>query len=411
MAAGMGSKGELAHTFGGTARARSLEQVRAEFVQRLRERRSEAEGVLAQMRVAAPDDLLDGDVQHEAGLRQLIASCIDCGLESIEAGGSAPRPLPPAVIAQVRRAASGGMTLDTALRRCTAAHTLIWSVVLEEFARQEAGDHGRVLLLEASAAMGSVLAQVQVEIAAAHSQEIARRASSSEQRRFEIVRKLLVAEAVDQTELAELGYELNRWHLALVARGREVRKALRRLEDRLGLELLLVKCGEESVWAWLGGRGRLDGRAVEQIVAAAGLEEVSLAVGEPQHGLEGWRLTHREATGAALVARFRPGPVTRYADVAPEVTALQNPALADSLVERYLRPLDELPIGGADARRALQALFDSKHNVSSTAHMLGVHRSTVHRWRNCIEDRLGPLHQHQGDIEIALRVEQLRANL
>jgi DNA-binding PucR family transcriptional regulator len=186
---------------------------------------------------------------------------------------------------------------------------------------------------------------------------------------------------------------------------------LRRLEDCLGIELLLVKCGEDSVWAWLGGRGRIEAAAVERIAAGAGLEEVSLAVGEPQHGLEGWRLSHREAAGAALVARFRPGPVTRYADVAPEVTALQNPALADSLVERYLQPLDGLQIGGDDARRALRALFDSKHNVSSAAHRLGVHRSTVHRWRNCIEERLGPLQEHQADIEIALRVEQLRANL
>lgn len=407
----MGSEGESAHVFEGISRRRSLDQVRDEFVARLRLRKSEAEEVLAHMRAAAPDDLLDGDVEYEAGLRELMAACIDCGLESIERGGASPRPLPPAAVAQVRRAASGGMSLDTALRRCTTAHTMIWSVVLEEFARQEAGEHGRALLLEASAAVGSVLAHVQAEIAAVHSEEIARRASSSEQRRFEIVRKLLVAQTVNQTELAELGYELNRWHLAVVARGQEVRKALRRLEDRLGLELLLVKCGEESVWAWLGGEGRLDGQAVERVVAAAGLESVSLAVGEPQHGLEGWRRTHQEATGAALVARFRPGPVTRYADVAPEVTALQNPALADSLVDRYLRPLDEMPIGGPEARRALRALFESKHNVSSAAHRLGVHRSTVHRWRNCIEERLGPLYEHQADIEIALRIEELRENL
>jgi hypothetical protein len=292
----MGSDEDSAHVFEGLTRRPSLEQVRKEFVARLRLRRSEAEEVLERMRAAAPDDLLDGDLEYEAGLRELMAACIDCGLESIERGGSAPRPLPPAAVAQVRRAASGGMSLDTALRRCTTAHTMIWGVVLEEFARQEAGEHGRTLLLEASPAVGSVLAHVQAEIAAVHSEEIARRASSSEQRRFAIVRTLLVAESVNEIELAELGYELNRWHLALVARGREVRKALRRLEDQLGFDLLFVKCGEESIWAWLGGQGRLDGQTVERIVGASGLEAVSLAVGEPQHGVEGWRRTHQEAT-------------------------------------------------------------------------------------------------------------------
>jgi sugar diacid utilization regulator len=123
-------------------------------------------------------------------------------------------------------------------------------------------------------------------------------------------------------------------------------------------------------------------------------------------------LTHREAEAALLVARHRPPRrLTRYLDVALDATALQDEALADSLIERYLSPLDDMSIGGQAARRTLRALFEAEHNVSSAAHPLKVHRSTVHRWREEIERRLGyRLHEHQAEIEVALRIEDLRAH-
>jgi hypothetical protein len=66
-------------------------------------------------------------------------------------------------------------------------------------------------------------------------------------------------------------------------------------------------------------------------------------------------------------------------------------------------------IGGEAARRTLHALFDSEYNVSSAAHPLKAHRSSVHRWREEIEQRLGyRLHEHQAEIEVALRIEDLR---
>ena len=83
---------------------------------------------------------------------------------------------------------------------------------------------------------------------------------------------------------------------------------------------------------------------------------------------EGWRLTHREAQAALLVAQHSPQPLTRYLDVALEAAALQDDALADSLIERYLLPLDDMRIGGQAARRTLRALFDTEYNVSSAAH-------------------------------------------
>jgi hypothetical protein len=137
--------------------------------------------------------------------------------------------------------------------------------------------------------------------------------------------------------------------------------------------------------------------------------DVSLAIGEPSRGVEGWRQTHREAGDALLVARYRPSRLTRYLDVAPDATALRDEALADSLIETFLAPLDRMRIGGRAARKTLRALLDSGHNVSSAASALKVDRSTVHRQRNEIERRLGcRLHERQVEIELALRIEDLR---
>jgi hypothetical protein len=362
------------------------------------------------MRAAVPDATADAEVRQDDGLREMIAVCIDCGLESIERGASWSGSMPPVVVAHARRGASSGMSLTTALRRCVAVHTLAWSIVLDELDHRELPDEQRLaLLLQTSTAMGSVLAGVQAEIAEAHSFEIMRRARSSGQRRDEIVHKLLAGESMDAGELAELGYELDAWHIAVIATGADAKKAVRRLEGRLDCELLSVVCGGQTVWAWLGAQRRLAFADVERALSSHDYADVSLALGEPARGVHGLRLTHQEAEGAALVARCEPRKITRYADVAAEATALQDEALADSLIERYLCPLDGMGIGGRAARRTLRALFDTEHNVSSAAHALNVNRSTVHRRRDEIEGRLGcALQERQVDIEIAMRIEELR---
>jgi hypothetical protein len=302
--------------------------------------------------------------------------------------------------------------LTTALCRCVAGHTLLWGFVLGEVARHDLPDEQRfALLLQASGAMGTLLGSVQTEVANAHSSEIMHRARSQEQRRAEIVDKLLADEPVDAGELAELGYELDGWHLGVIATGAQAGKAVRALAAALGCKLLPVAHRSEMVWAWLGGQRRVAFAEIERVLSAGEYLDVSLAIGEPGRGPEGWRQTHREAEGALLVARYWPRKLTRYLDVAPDAQALQDESLADSLIETYLSPLDEMRIGGQAARRTLRALFETGHNVTSASFALKVDRSTVHRQRTEIERRLDcRLHEHQAEIEVALRIEDLRAH-
>jgi hypothetical protein len=234
---------------------------------------------------------------------------------------------------------------------------------------------------------------------------------SREQRRAEIVRRLLARDPVNAEELGELGYELDAWHLGVIATGADVEKYVRHLAAGLGAELLSIPHGVETVWAWLGGHRRITIAEVERVMSVKGVAAVSLAIGEPAKWVDGWRLTYREAEATLLVARHMPPGLTRYLDVALEASALRDEELADSLIEGYLSPLDDERGGGLARRRTLRAIFDAEHNVSSAASTLKVDRRTVHRWLREIERRLGyRLHEHQAEIEIALRLEQLRAD-
>jgi hypothetical protein len=389
----------------------SLRPACMELARRLRSRETELrEAVLVHMSSAAPDAVTDGNAQLALGLREMIAACMEHGLASIERGPRWSVPVPPAVTAQARRAASSGASLTTALSRCVASYTLAWSVVLNEVADHDLPDAQRFALLQqASVAMGALLARVQTEIATAHLSEIARGARSHAQRRDEIVHRLLAGEPVHSGELAELGYDLDAWHLGAIATGPGAARAVRGLAAKLGRELLLVSPGGETAWAWLGGRRRLAFADAERVLSAAESVDVSLAIGEPARGADGWRQTHREARDALLVARYRPSRLTRYLDVAPDATALRDEALADSLIDTYLSPLDRMRIGGPAARQTLRALLATGHNVTCAASTLEVDRSTVHRRRTEIERLLGcRLHERQVEIELALRVEDLR---
>jgi hypothetical protein len=386
-------------------------QTRAELVRRLRSRAPELwEVVFAHVRSTVPHAVADGDPALAAGLREMIEACLDCGLASIEQGPQWSGLVPPTVAAHARRAASNGVGLTTALCRCVAAYSQVWSFVLDDVAEHSPpGQQVFVLLQQVSAALVAVLAHVQVEIAEAQSAEIKHRSRSHEQRRAEIVRRLLEAEPVDAGELAELRYDLDAWHIAVIATGYGAEEAVRRLVAGLSCQLLQVLQGAGTVLAWLGSSRRLAFSDIARVCAEGGPWGASLAVGEAGSGIEGWRTTYREAQKALLVARDRPSEIVRYLDVALEAAALQDDTLADALIGKYLYPLEDVPIGGQAARRALRALFEAEHNVSSAANALGVHRSSIHRWRSQVERRLGyRLHQHQAEIELALRIEQMR---
>ena len=407
-------------------------RVRVGVVARLRARRDELVGaIFARVSDDAFGVVGAQDVEYVKGLRAAVAAAVEHGLDGIERGEGWVGEIPPAVGEQARRAARIGVSLETVLRRYVVGHTLMGEFVMEE---AERGDEDSIppttpldqrgALRDALRAQASVLGRLLEAITSEYEDELARAGRSPEQRRYELVRGLLAGERVEDgggggAGGAELGYELDGEHVGVIARGAGAPEALREVAQRLDRRLLCVGCNEVTVWAWFGGRRRMEMAALERALASGDLSGgvqpagglsggVVFAVGEPARGLEGWRVTHRQAQAALAVALRRPRRFTRYGEVALLASALKDEVLAGSLVDIYIGPLEDSRGGGVMLRETLRAYLSAERSVSSAAAALGVTRKTVEGRLRTIEEQLGrSLHPCSAELEVALELHEI----
>jgi sugar diacid utilization regulator len=239
------------------------------------------------------------------------------------------------------------------------------------------------------------------EIGEEYSREGELRPQSRESRRAGLVEQLLAG---------ELAFDFDAWHIGLVARGAGAAEAVQDLATAADRRLLKICRREDAVWAWLGGRRRLETTKVQLLAASRMPVESRLAIGEPGRRLAGWRLSHRQAVAAMPVGLRRGDRIVRYKDILLKAPLLQDSTLAASLRQIFLIPLEEEPGGDLTALEILRAYFGHERNVSSAAIAVGISRQTFTRRLRGIEDRLGcPLHTCGAEIEAALDLEQLDA--
>jgi PucR C-terminal helix-turn-helix domain/GGDEF-like domain len=386
---------------------------------RLRARQGELEQtIFARVRGDAFPPVVVDDAEYVAGLGAAVVAAVEYVLTGIGRGAEDVGPIPTAVSEQARRAARVGVGLDTVLRRYVVGHALLEEVIMEKPARGENDSMPpiqREALREALRTQASVLDRLLVAITSEYRDELERVGRSPEQRRYERVRRLLDGGTIERSEL---DYDLDVWHLGVIAVGEGARRTVRELATGVNRRLLSVADGQESVWAWLSGT---DSCVFGEVERAFGMGShppadrmesdpypVVLAFGEPARGLAGWRLTHRQAQAALVVALRRPRPFTRYADVALLVAALKDDALARALLDTYLAPLDDHRGGGTVLRETLRAYLAAEQNISSAAASLGVVWNTVKNRLQTIETMLGrTLHPCPAELEVALQLAEL----
>lgn len=380
-------------------------QAKLSLVGRLVGRRDEIEKTILARIYSVSDPSVEGDPEYVAGLRAAVGAAVDYGLAGLERPG-APTPIPTALFVQARQAARGAISLDTVLRRYFAGYTLLSEFVMQE-ARADRGlwPEGIHHLSRAQAALFD-------RIVVAITQEYRREADASrlsgEEVHTDRVKSLLAGELIGP---AELGYELEGWHLGLIASGPGGAGAIRKLAAGLDRQLLLVNPAAGSAWAWLGGRRKveLDRRMNAAVDSLAG--GVALGIGEPAVGISGWRLTHHQAAAALPVAIRSPRRLARYGEVSLLSAALCDEVLAESLHELYLAPLSKLQDGGATLRCTLRAYFDAQCNLTSAAATLGVTPKTVKARVRLVEEAVGrPLSTCVAELEVALGLEGLEGS-
>jgi PucR C-terminal helix-turn-helix domain/GGDEF-like domain len=386
-----------------TARAAPL-RLQAKLGERLSRRRPEIERATLDRIYGVADPMEEGDAEYVAGLRATVSAVLGYAIAALEQAGSYKLPSPPPELAaQARYAARNGVSLDTVLRRYFAGYALLCDFIVEE--TEACGSVAtpelqRVLRIEAA-----LLDRLVIAVTSDYSREIEeRQPSSSEQRRLERVKDLLAGELIDA---AELEYELSGWHLGAIACGPGAREALHDLAAALDRKLLAVRPDGEKVWAWLGGRHKIGAREALACIPSDWPSPVILVLGEAAHGIDGWRLTHRQALAALPIAIRGPGSIIRFGDVALLASVLRDEALVTSFRDLYLSPLLQ-ETDGEILCETLRAYFASERNVSSTAAALKITRPTVRSRLRRVEEKLGrALSGCAPELETALRLLDL----
>ncbi len=332
-------------------------------------------------------------------------AAIDYGLKSIQSSDRNRPQVPAALLVQARVAARNAVGLDTVLRRYFAGYALLGDFIIEE--AEVNGVLAGAQLKRLLRAQASIFDRLLAEVSEEHARETEARHRPADERRAELVRRLLAGEHLDASELA---YDLEATHVGLVAEGFGAAEAIREIAAGLDRRLLLVRQGEDTVWAWFGGWHAVDREELPDLISRAWPQGVSLALGEPGEGIGGWRLTHRQACAGLPIAQHVSEPFVRYADVALLASILKDELLATSLREIYLAPLEAERDGGKAARETLRSYLTTGRNITSAAAALGVNRNTVANRLRSIEEAIGrPLDAWAAELEAVLKLEELHS--
>jgi hypothetical protein len=357
------------------------------------------EAVFARVRVVSEPKAFDPE--YLAGMRAAVAEAIEYTIAGIERGGGPGEPIPTGAITQARRSARARIPLDTVLRRYAAGDRM-----LAEFIMESADEIPPDALREALRAQGLRADHIMATIATEYLREAERIRRSPAQLLGERVRRLLNNEA---DSLPGVTYEIESWHVGMVAIGSGAEAAVGELATALGSEVLLVPAGEEgnSIWAWLGRRQQFSMPKVVRLWADNG---VSVAIGEPRRGIDGWRLTHREAQAALQVLLRGSVRLVRGRDVLVLAAVLQDDALAAALIETYLAPLSGRGDTPVVLRETLRAYFNAGQNAATAAAALKVNRHTVERRLRGVEEKLEQqINACRAPLEVALALEEWQA--
>ncbi|MGA9877069.1 MAG: helix-turn-helix domain-containing protein [Solirubrobacteraceae bacterium] len=388
-----------------SASASTRESIEA-VVGNLRRRRQDiALGIYVHVRKAVPDLRSGQDPSLRTGMFEAITAVLDQRLDAIEQGptGSLP-PLPAEAALQARRAARSELGLGVVLRRYIAGHRRLGMLVAEEVERMGLSQDPR-LLLHVRDAQEAHLEKLTAAIEREYETERLRLQRDPEQRRVELVQRLLAGGPVTQERVAALGYELETWHLGVIGVGPGIEDTLAALRPYGGL--LRVFPRENLLWAWVATPDRPSETELTRIRTTVPLAP-RLAFGEPGRGAEGWRHTHQQAQDALQVLFTQQHGHVRYAEIAILTPWLEDHARAEQLVALYLAPLVSGGDRGATASRTLETYFASGRNISAAARTLGIDRRTVaHRLRT-VERILGhPIEQRMAELELAVRLHRV----
>ncbi len=351
---------------------------------RLRLRRGEIEQALLARVYGIGNPVETNDPAYLDGIRGAAAGAVDFAVDTIDGAPRDEPPVPRVFLLQARLAARNRVRLDVVLRRYAAGHAILVDFLIEE-AEREAG-LSSVELRAVLAAISSSFDRLLVGVGEEYALEAGRNSGNARERsQVERVERLLAGELVPTDSL---DYPLDGWHIGLVVEATDADAVLRDFARQVDRRLLAVEPRTDTLWAWLGGRSRVEAADVEHRLRRWPLE-VKVALGEPGRGVAGWRLTHQQALAVLPFAEGHPVALARYSEKGILASIQKDRVLVESLRKIYLEPLSDEKEGEEVLGETLRAYFAAACSSSSAASALRVHRQTVTSRLRTAEERLG----------------------
>jgi DNA-binding PucR family transcriptional regulator len=233
-------------------------------------------------------------------------------------------------------------------------------------------------------------------------------------------RELLAGKNID-TGAAEaaLGYRLDQHHLGIVAWTRggapgededqlsPLERFILRLGERLSCPArpLFVPCDNSTAWAWLPiGRRAVDPEVIRQAASSGG--RVMAAVGEPAHGVDGFRITHTQAVqtqAVALLGEADAPQVVTFRQVGVAALLSADVEAARAWVSQTLGRLATDDDHYARLRETLRVFLATGGSYTASATQLAMHKNSVkYRVEKAEQERGRPIRGDRLDVELAL---------
>jgi DNA-binding PucR family transcriptional regulator len=226
---------------------------------------------------------------------------------------------------------------------------------------------------------------------------------------------------IDETEKS-IGYPLRQTHRGAVVwiddssarpdRLNHLERVIGRLSERLGSDRapLVIAPDDSTVWAWLPAPVTpVDAGQAKPIAADDG---TWIALGDPASGVEGFRLTHRQARQAQIVAMAAEpqtrARVTESAQIGVLALMCADIDAVRAWVHHVLGTLAIDDEGNARLRETVRVFLTAGGSYTAAAQQLMLHKNTVqYRIRKAEEARGRPLTDGRLDVEVALLAAHL----
>ncbi len=232
--------------------------------------------------------------------------------------------------------------------------------------------------------------------------------------RLVAVRSILAGGGNDPRELSAAldGHPLSAYNTALLLRAEdadrvsELREAVTVLARAVqARNPLLVSPGGRDLWCWFTNRSAPDLHALADSHGWLRERGISVAVGTPLVGVDGFRLSHQEAQHAQKIAfRSVAAPtLTLFSDVELLSLLWTSGEAAQRFAIRTLGGLADDAEGPSRLRQTLHALL-STGSVDAASRLLSVHKNTIRYRVNQAEALLAqPLGYVPAEVALAIR--------